>query len=344
MKSYDADMTGPLETEEAPGTGQPHAAQSVLIGTLVGCVFIILLSRDISWGELSQQLHSAHVGTILAGVGCYGLYLFTRALRWSFILAERSKQRPFGMLFRTVVWGTAANAVVPHSGEVIRSLATKKRLGISAAAILGTIAAERLFDFAVLVALTATVLFLYPDMPPLLSKTLIGVCLVGGMILAGLGAIGLMFDQIVRLAKIPLNLLPETQRRRIVASVKELSGGVKFAIFNKHKIPILLLSLVQWLCVAFCIYAGMTSVGAGLPSWVALVVLPLTVAGLMLPTAPGYVGTLQLCFVVAMTPFGVSNETAIAASISYTCIVALPVMVLSGIWYALYIMLTRKYL
>jgi uncharacterized membrane protein YbhN (UPF0104 family) len=43
----------------------------------------------------------------------------------------------------------------------------------------------------------------------------------------------------------------------------------------------------------------------------------LTVIGVSLPTAPGYVGSIQLAFVLALKPAGVAPESALAASMFY---------------------------
>ena len=85
-------------------------------------------------------------------------------------------------------------------------------------------------------------------------------------------------------------------------------------------------SLLQWGLVATCIYLSYRSIGIDASPWVALIILPLTIVGLTLPTAPAYVGTLQVCFLVALEPFGAPKENAIAAAFVYTGIIMVPVM------------------
>jgi uncharacterized membrane protein YbhN (UPF0104 family) len=103
-----------------------------------------------------------------------------------------------------------------------------------------------------------------------------------------------------------------------------------------------LLSVGQWLCIAICIYFSLQAFSLNLPFWVTLIILPLTIAGLTLPSAPAYLGTMQVCFLAGLTPFGVADETAIAASVIYISIVTLPVMLVSGIWYMLYVAIHRR--
>ena len=51
----------------------------------------------------------------------------------------------------------------------------------------------------------------------------------------------------------------------------------------------------------------------------------LLVVGLTLPTAPGYLGTTQVCFTAVLAVFGVDEDLAFAASALYTACVVLPV-------------------
>ena len=89
-------------------------------------------------------------------------------------------------------------------------------------------------------------------------------------------------------------------------------------------VPVVVLSIAQWLLITACIYLSVRAVGIDQGPLVALIVLPLTVIGLTLPTAPAYIGTLQACFLVALHPLGVPQATALAASFVYAGVVAVP--------------------
>ncbi len=45
--------------------------------------------------------------------------------------------------------------------------------------------------------------------------------------------------------------------------------------------------------------------------------LALNIAAITLPSAPGFFGTIQLCFVLALKPYGIDASDAFAASVFY---------------------------
>ena len=80
--------------------------------------------------------------------------------------------------------------------------------------------------------------------------------------------------------------------------------------------------------LALCIVFSLVAVGEGVPQMAAIAVLVLCVAGLTLPSAPGYLGTTQLAFTAGLGAFSVSAEHAFAGSIVYNFLVVVPVFLL----------------
>lgn len=76
----------------------------------------------------------------------------------------------------------------------------------------------------------------------------------------------------------------------------------------------MLLSL--WFC--------MKAVGLDISLPVASAVMFATVLGLWLPTAPGYVGTIQMAFVVVLLPLEIDRETILTASLLYNFLITIP--------------------
>lgn len=333
------------ETEAGKLVGLPKAPpvtdqswtsrRSILLGFVVGGAFLLLAFREAPFQGFVDALKTADPQSILIGIGLYALYLVARASRWSLLLAERTETRPFSVLFRALTWGTAANSIIPHSGEILRSFATRRQLGISATSILSSIACERLYDFAAIIALTGLTLLLFQECPPVTHSALCAICAIGLVLLAGLVLLGFRYPLVIRVIDLLVRLLPCKFRRASKRHVHEISMGIRAALSSRHMVKIGLLSICQWLCVTGCIYMSMQALGLSLSPWVAVIVLAITIAGLTLPTAPAYLGTMQVCFLVGLTPFGVSNETAIAASVAYTSIITVPIIVVSVIWYLL---------
>ena len=60
-----------------------------------------------------------------------------------------------------------------------------------------------------------------------------------------------------------------------------------------------------------------SATGVEAPPSAAFVVLAFTIVGMTLPSSPGYLGTIQLCFILALKPYGISHSEAFAASIFF---------------------------
>jgi uncharacterized protein (TIRG00374 family) len=89
-------------------------------------------------------------------------------------------------------------------------------------------------------------------------------------------------------------------------------------------VPIFGLSLLQWLVFLGCVVFSLRAVDVSVTLPSAVAVLLLNVIGLTLPAAPGHVGTVQIAFIVALAPFGVTQEHAFAASVVYNFLIVVP--------------------
>ena len=318
--------------------------RSILFGLIIGGVFLFLAFRETSFSGFVETLQTANRRYIFAGIGLYGLYLLARSSRWSLLLAERTSTRPFAVLLRAVTWGTAANTIIPHSGEILRTFVVREPLNISAASILGAIAAERFYDFLTVIVLTGATLLFFNGSPIILQAALLTICAMGFVVMIGLALLGFKVPIVIRMIDLMTKLLPKRFEGAAHRLVNELSKGIRAAFSNRHLVWIGVLSLLQWLCITGCIYLSIESFQLGLSPWVAFIVLPLTIAGLTLPTAPIYLGTIQVCFLASLVPFGASNEQALAASVAYISIITLPVIAVSISWYLMYILIRKSVL
>jgi uncharacterized membrane protein YbhN (UPF0104 family) len=76
-------------------------------------------------------------------------------------------------------------------------------------------------------------------------------------------------------------------------------------------------SFVQWFVLAVCLYIAITSMRLQVPFAASLLVPGFIVAGLSLPSTPGFFGTTELCFVLGLKPYGIGAAEAFSAGIFY---------------------------
>ncbi len=322
----DASDENPATNADAQPMTRAKRLRTLAIGTVFGAILLIYAFKDVSVVSVVTALSSANVVDVVFGMLAYLLYLFVKTYRWSILLSPRTGSRPFWHLFRTTVIGTAGNTIIPHSGEFVRAYGTRKALKISVSSILGSIIGERFFDFVAVFCLSVLVLLSFPSTPDALTTAIGVIAALVFAILLALIIVMLRPGFVLAVVDMFSKVLPDRFSRLLRRQIIDLGAGIKAAMSGRIAIQVMFYSLLQWFLVAVCIYVSYRSIGIDASKWVALIILPLTIVGLSLPTAPAYVGTLQVCFLVALEPFGALEEKAIAAAFVYTGIIIVPVM------------------
>lgn len=318
----------------------------MLAGLALGAIFLWLALRDDRAGEALAALREARPGWLLTTFVCGVGFTMTKALRWAPLVNQVASVPP-GLVLRAIWAGTAVNLVIAHTGELLRATLIARRTGAATAAVLATIAVERVFDFAALAALCAAGV--------LLDGRLAASLGIAGAIAAAVVAIGLLAARLLG-SRVPDHHPPPdgtpgataqdpapagwratlerfaararawlaNQRRRARAGLTGLSDP---ALARR----VALLSLVQWAWVVAAIWASAAAVGAAPSLAGSLAVFALMLLGLTLPAAPAHLGTTQLAYVAGFAMVGQAGAPALAASLVYTSCVILPQLIAGGV-------------
>ncbi|MGD8765423.1 MAG: lysylphosphatidylglycerol synthase transmembrane domain-containing protein, partial [Desulfobacteraceae bacterium] len=141
-------------------TARPHL--HLIIGILVGAVFIYLAFRSVDIGQMLGALADANYWYVLLAVLVNMFSHYLRALRWQYFLAP-VKIVNSGTLFSALIIGYAANTFVPaHLGEFLRAFVLGKKQSISASSSFASIVIERIVDVFSLILLMVLVVFIHP--------------------------------------------------------------------------------------------------------------------------------------------------------------------------------------
>ncbi len=133
----------------------------VLLPLLLGG-FLILISYNqftpAQLEEIKSYLRDADYSWILLGLFFAMLSHLSRAWRWNYMLAALGKKPTFLNNIIAIGSGYAMNLIIPRSGEVTRAVIVNRTDDIPVDQGLGTIIAERVLDFIILLAITTTAL------------------------------------------------------------------------------------------------------------------------------------------------------------------------------------------
>lgn len=310
---------------------RPHIALAV--GISIAILFLWLAVRETDFSTVRAALARADWRYAAAIIGVLAVYFWAKTVRWRLLLAPVAA-RTTRSLFPVVIVGYASNLVLPAQlGEVVRGYLAHSKLELPMSPTLVTIVIERMFDFLTILLFIGVLVALEPDQPAEL--------VLAGYVSAGLGLAMLLgaslcllwprqADRLIALAVRPLPArLRDSLGRQLALAVEGLH-----ALRDPRTLLLCALSSVaQWSLMGVCTYLGIAAVGVDVPFVAAFVVLVVTVLGMTLPNSPGFFGTIQLCFVIGLTPYGVEAGAAFAASVFFHLVLFVSVA-LAGAVYA----------
>ena len=287
------------------------------IGLAIGGIALWLAVRDIRFDEVGSALKSANFLYTLPFVLLLCLFYWLKAGRWQRLL-KPARELTIRDVFAPMIIGFAGNNVLPiRLGELLRIYLLGKEFEIPKTTVLATLVLERVFDAICILGLVAAVL---------VSTHIAVGDLVSGSVALGTVAI-LAIGLVVVLVRPPRTLrsmakrvggwLPEKAHRAAKSHVNNMRQGLSaiaspFLIFR-----LTINSLVQWLLLAVCIAISFVALDVDADPTAAIIILGLIVLGISLPGAPGFIGTIELCFVIGLGLFGVDKSQALAVAIFY---------------------------
>jgi uncharacterized membrane protein YbhN (UPF0104 family) len=126
--------------------------------------------------------------------------------------------------------------------------------------------------------------------------------------------------------------LPERARRKGVAAVQHFVDGLSLFRDVPRLVWVFLLSFAMFGAFTLCLSASIWALHVDVPWYGGLIMLVITAIGIMVPAAPGYIGTLNYACVAGLALFSVGRDVASAFSWFYWAGQWLPVT-LVGFYY-----------
>ncbi len=309
------------------------ARLSALAALLVTALALLYALWDVDFQKLGGLLVDARYVSVAPFLALLVFFFWIKALRWSAIL------QPLGRFTwrdatPSMMIGFAANNLLPaHLGELLRAIVFSQRFRQPFSGVLASLLAERILDIVAILLLYFVAAQIIVEAPPELR--------VSAWIVAGLTAIAcaciflaLKWPELLSLCWDSISRrLPDIIRQRGRVILQNVIVGLASLQSARQILLLLAYSVLQWLIMGIeiwlCLWAFETVVGV--PA--ALVVLAVTTLAVTIPSAPGYIGAIQAAFVFALTPLGISNEVAFAASVLFLVVQWIPVTVVGMIFF-----------
>jgi uncharacterized protein (TIRG00374 family) len=309
--------------------------RSMAIGLLVSAVFLYLAFRKTNLHEVYQNLAAADLWYLLPASALTIFAFWVRALRWGFLLRPMKTIR-LGTLFSATMIGFMCNNLLPmRLGEFVRAWVIGRSARIRASAAFATIVVERLFDLFSMIAIFGGVLLFAPIRHRQLKSLVLAGFFFGIVILAGLLVLHFRGR---RLGEVFTRFVPRALRPRAASTLDAFQTGLGIFRHPARMAVVAGLTFLMWFCFAgvirICFAAARLEAGGAIltpaASFIVLVVIGI---GIMVPSGPGFIGTMQAAGVFGLAIAGYTDRgRALSFSILYHITQWVPI-VLVGLFY-----------
>ena len=314
-----------------------NRAIQLLLGVGVSALCVWLSMKDVHVSEVVAALRGANrFGFVLVmAVTLFGFWL--RAVRWRWFI-EAGRPLAIPSLFSATMIGFMANNVLPFRlGEFVRPWALARRERLSKTTLLATIVVERAVDMLTLLGIFGVTMLVHPiaessDAGRLVqwgARLLVGLCIGLTLFVIAVERNRRLAQAFVRFATRPL---PGAARERVGHMLEHFIEGLGLFRDVGRLTVVFGLSFAMFLCFACALAISLWSLGIVLPWYAGLVMLVITAIGIMVPAAPGYIGTLNLACVAGLALFHIGKDVAVPFSWFYFASQWLPITLVGLIY------------
>jgi uncharacterized protein (TIRG00374 family) len=327
---------------------------SLMLGISVSIVALYFAFRNVPFSELLAYLGSINYYYVIPAVMLSLISFALRAVRWQVILST-TRNISFTQSFHPMMIGFMSNCVLPgRIGEVTRPAILRKQEGVPFTTGIATVAAERVFDMVILLALFAIVLATVTIDPDLvitfkdyqlnrdtleaIGAGMIKVCifLILGIVLVSIGSTRRIMYQVIEATpalfffggKRFQHLIKQYFCSPSIKIIENVAAGFELIKNPQKTFNCLILSVVIWTLQAFSYYVvAVGSPGIGVNFFEIYAVMIIVCFFIALPSAPGFWGLWEAGGVFALSLFGVPAQAAAGYTLANHAVQVFPVII-----------------
>lgn len=284
------------------------------VAIAVSVFFLFLALKKIDWPGFFALIKTADILFILPGFLIMFFSFTMRSYRWKFLIDH--EQADYKKVFWATGTGYFGNNFLPaRAGELARCLLLGKNTGISKAYLIATALTERITDVPIVLFLGMALSLTLETLPAQARQ----VAMAGAII--SLVSVIMIFAAPLwrRIAEKILSKLPLPERLNIRLShlIEHFEQGVGRLRNLKTLAGYLGISVVIWLADAFFMVMFAKAYHFDMSFGLGMVLITALALSSVLPSTPGQVGVYQYVAILVLTPFGASNEAALAVILTF---------------------------
>ena len=312
--------------------------KKTLFGVLVSLFFLVLLLKKIDFGQLIAALRQFDVRYLVPAVLSTFASYFLRAVRWQYLLMHEKKVS-LGSAYSATIIGYMANNIFPaRLGEFIRAWVLAEKESLKAPKIFASLVIDRLFDGATV--LLMLVLALATITLPTGMERNADLLKMGGyatlvfylLVLVGLFLLKTRTMWMLRIIGKLLRPFPQKISDKIIPLLGNFIEGIKISGKLSHLFVVLVSSMLIWLFAVWPVDLVLKGFGITLPFSSSLFIMVLLVFAVMIPSAPGFIGTYHMACYTGLSAFKVADDKAVSIAIVIHGLAFFPV-ILAGFYH-----------
>jgi uncharacterized protein (TIRG00374 family) len=282
------------------------------LGPALSAAFLWIALRNVDLGQSWATLRRLDPAFLAIPVVLALLNFLVRAWRWQ-LLFPASSRPGLGAAFRAFTISIAANNLLPgRAGDLARCVLIGKRVSLSDTTVAaGTLVVEKLLDGLAVLAVVACALRLLASEEWLRQLAIVSAFVFGG---------ALVFVLLLRWrTDWVTGLLHRAASRRTFPGAARLAGlvdsfahGITAVTSPSILFVVCLLTAAIWATEAALFYVFGRSLGISLAADGSLIAAAILGLGLMVPAAPGALGTYEFFGSAAVRLVGVAPAPALA--------------------------------
>ncbi|OGH60424.1 MAG: hypothetical protein A3G34_10320 [Candidatus Lindowbacteria bacterium RIFCSPLOWO2_12_FULL_62_27] len=289
-------------------------------GVVVSCVGLAVALHGVRLDRLGAELASAPWGPVLALGLAMVLATGVRAYRWK-VSIESFAPVAYKNVFSAFMAGMFGLNVIPaRVGEYLRVFVLGKNSSLSQSAILATVVLERVVDGLTILTVFSAALILHPapESRSVLANVRTEFLWIVPLIF--LGCLWFLYAVSKNPAR-PVEVIRRICRpfgaagAKLPGIVERFSGGLVIFADPARLARYLAWSFIAWMSIAFWYYLNFLAMGISLGMAEAVVLMSVVVVGVMIPAAPGFVGTYHAFCKGCLVAFGVDETVALTFAV-----------------------------
>jgi len=324
------------QTLESDTSERAHVSRRrlwLLAQLILGLGLLIAWALIVDLPAVGRTLARTRWGYVLLAALIWLASGILRTLRWRIVLSSVARLPLFDLWLVNVAAGLFNFLIPLRTAEIAKSLLLKQRNGMAISSSLTSVVFDRVFDLLTVVGLGFGGAILGAGLDTDLSAVLIAG---GALLLAFALVVLLAFAARNRLSALLARLWPARLGEKLLARVQgvlEQVLRVLTMLLRKPKdvVPLLGLSLAAGLMDALFLLCLFQSLGSSASFLLVLTGYALFTLTFLIPSAPGYVGSMEALGLLVFATLGVDHDLAASVVVLNHALVALLLGVTGGL-------------